>query len=561
MPCRHPYAPPRQASCPHPVLPDADLCLWHRGGVPKGDAYVPALIRQADDSAKGDLEDASLVGLVMPGAELPGRNLRGADLRDADLCGAKLCGSDLGRAILRRARLRQADLSLTVLAGADLTGCDLTGADLSGADLSGAILDGTVLLGANLSEATLTGAQIRSFAWNRRTRLDGVLGLQPEAFQGSGCARSSLDDDPELDRTHLYLVPVSMANEPGTDLHPDTEGAHSSPLTPHRWRRPTALVLLGAASFLVGIVGALVVAQTRRSAEPLATPVIANATAPAVAPSTVAVDPGWRDQVRFHQGESQALRQRLTEAEAELSRLRAADDAAVVAGERLITAQADRRALAGASARQETIGRILAEGVDRLNAENLTLTTTRDELQAQAARLPALERESSSLAKELTTIRNERDTLRRNLDAGRNELAQARTVIERYLTRVRATALEDDLVTGRDAPLLALSPGVPVALGGDYVVTLRCDGQVERDGIVTMDLVVQQSTGGSAPDIAVVLYDAKQQPLQRVSYSFPQADMRRGFVSAGSRLVLGTFPSFARVTLTPPVGAESVSMK
>ncbi len=560
MPCRHPFAPPRQAACPHPTLPGADLCLWHRGGVPKGDAYVPALIQKADASANGDLEDACLVGLVMPGAELPGRNLRGADLRDADLCGAKLCGSDLGRAILRRARLRQADLSLTVLAGADLTGCDLTGADLSGADLSGALLDGTVLLGANLSEATLTGAQIRSFAWNRRTRLDGVQGLQPEAFHGSGTARSSLDDDPELDRTHLYLVPVSMANEPGTDLRPDTEGAHSSPLTPHRWRRPTALVLLGAASFLVGIMGALVVAQTRRTPEPMA-PVIASATGPGIVPPTASVDPGWRDQVRFHQGEAQALRQRLTEAEAELSRLRAADDAAVVAGERLATAQADRRALAGASARQETVGRILADGVDRLTSENLALTTARDELQAQATRLPGLEREAAALAKELTTIRDERDALSHELVTGRNELAQARTVIERYLTRVRATALEDDLVTGRDAPLLALSPGVPVALGGDYVVTLRCDGQVERDGMVTMDLVVQQPTGGSAPDIAVVLYDAKQQPLQRVSYSFPQADMRRGFVSAGSRLALNHFPSFARVTLTPPVSADTISMK
>jgi uncharacterized protein YjbI with pentapeptide repeats len=112
--------------------------------------------------------DASLVGLVAPGADLAVADLRRADLSGANLTNANLAGACLQRALFTKgfaaaAKLARADLTFLQAAGATLHSADLSGADLSGAHvaeacLESAHLDGACLVDADLSRARLAGA-------------------------------------------------------------------------------------------------------------------------------------------------------------------------------------------------------------------------------------------------------------------------------------------------------------------------------------------------------------------------------------------------------------------
>ncbi len=130
------------------------------------------------DLTYADLEDASLVEVVMQlcnltkvcfvGADLTKADLTNSDLTDARLARSKLTGAVLWRVKLKDARLQSADLSR-----ADLEYADLTGADLSDANLQEAKLAAAKPIGANLHRANLTRADLAHADFSE-ANLDGV---------------------------------------------------------------------------------------------------------------------------------------------------------------------------------------------------------------------------------------------------------------------------------------------------------------------------------------------------------------------------------------------------
>jgi hypothetical protein len=106
--------------------------------------------------------------------------------------------------------------------------------------------------------------------------------------------------------------------------------------------------------------------------------------------------------------------------------------------------------------------------------------------------------------------------------------------------------------------LLAVAAGKPVALAGDYLLTLRVD-RGSQPGTITTQVVVQRPSSAGNPDVTVVLYDADQQPLRRLAYSFPHVDAGKPFLSTSSEVTCERFPAYARVMIAP--GLDGLSAK
>ena len=115
--------------------------------------------------------------------DLSAANLSGADLSDANLRRANLMMADLSEANLSRANLQanliganltRADLSGATLK-ANLTWANLSAANLSGANLTMANLTMANLRWANFHNAILTGACIKDWDINSKTKLDQVI--------------------------------------------------------------------------------------------------------------------------------------------------------------------------------------------------------------------------------------------------------------------------------------------------------------------------------------------------------------------------------------------------
>jgi uncharacterized protein YjbI with pentapeptide repeats len=552
--------------------------------VAKGDDYVRDLLQQADALAQADLSEFHLAGLHWPAAHLPLRKLTRADLRDAHLDGADLSGGELSHANLRRTSLKRADLRGAKLAGADLSYTNLTDADLRDADLSGAQLTGTVLNGCDLRGANLAGVKLVDFRWNRRTRFAGVKGLEAKRISVSGDADptqgfpaplalggaiageiSALEDpDPELTRTHVY-APVTSGEVPAP-------GAATvlAPLAmpPRGWRWAVAaslLVAVGGAS-----AGAWGLMRGAGHAAPLTVGVddqlkqeVANLQRQHEADlEQIRVfqeqlrDNGDRSgalkqEAALRRAEVDALKASLRSAESDLSRLQAADDRATILSQKVEDLTRLNADLARETGRQEQVGRILADGVGRLKNENLALATERDQQQIDRRRLNESESETVRLREALTAITTERtDLLARNAKLT-GDLQAASRDIERYLARVNATHLQDYLTDDQSrVPLLAVVKGKPVAMSGDYLLTLRVD-QGQQPGTVSTQIVVQRPASATNPDVTVVLYDANQQPLRRIAYSFPHVDEGKPFVASTTEVACERFPAFARVMVVP----------
>ncbi|MDO5845575.1 MAG: pentapeptide repeat-containing protein [Methanocorpusculum sp.] len=104
--------------------------LLRSGVAPWNEWYRLQLFEGAEDVKHygAYLEEASFVGLDLPGVNLAYAHLEGADLRQVNLSGANLLHAHLEGADLWRANLTNANLRWAELGGANLSGADITGA-------------------------------------------------------------------------------------------------------------------------------------------------------------------------------------------------------------------------------------------------------------------------------------------------------------------------------------------------------------------------------------------------------------------------------------------------
>jgi uncharacterized protein YjbI with pentapeptide repeats len=575
--CQHSY-PQHHDPCPHFVPDSSTLCIWHNPKVRKNDEYVPALLAQADRDNPGNLECFQLSSLFWPHAEFAGRNLRDSDLRDAILDRGNLVGANLAKANLRRASLKSADLTGANLAGADLRETNLSNANLSGADLSYASLSGTVLLGADLTGANLTGALITDFRWNRLTRFKDIKGLEPQA--------SSKDNE-----TQAFLAPLvlgaentasSALDEP--DLYGERTRIYTVSSTETRrvrrakaWGNRKPIAIACAASLAAGVMIATLVsmsfgthgsarADDKNSARDLderQAKVYVEQIRSLQEQNTLSQDELSRAQELLgrQQGDLDQLRAAFVETQAEGLRLHDSDDRAAILAVELEDLHKQNDELAGQSARQERLSAILADGVKRLEAQIAKVTKERDANIANQQRISALATEVSELRPELERVTGERDKLARDNKKLLGELLAAQRDIERYLARVNGTTLQDYLVGDHSqVPLLPITANEPIALGGDYLITLRVTrGTAPQQ--VEAQVSIQRPAALANPDVTVILYDAQEHPLRRVSYSFPHEDNGLPFTTATSAVSCDQFPAYARVMVVSASGmvAESKS--
>ena len=601
--CQYLFSDPRHA-CPHSAPGESTLCIWHNVTISKADPYVRALFLHADALLAGNgpagsaFVEAHLAGLDLKDLRLPGRDFTGADLRDAQLDGCDLTATVFARANLRRASLRHANLHGADLRGVNLTGTSLAGADLRDTDLSGAVLDGTVLLGADLRGANLEGAQVADFQWNRLTRFQGIRGLDarpgqsdrdttqvflaPVALQDLDTAeRLALDRDPDLSRTRVFTLGRSSSAESA----PPDESAFSIPplevrtSTGMRWPwivMPALVALIAGAA-----AGGAAMAASRPQPEHLPPQIdhdeLAGMRTQHDADLTQLKElqdrtAAMADQLATLQQTAGAdgarvvlLRQQLTDAQADLGRLLDAEDRATTAA--LANTELDllNRDLAGATAKQDRLAKILAEGVERFRISSERLAGELGEAKARVAALESTQADNVRLNQKVTSLTQERDALNGLYQRTHGDLVAARSDIERYLARISGTQLQGLLADdGNAASLIPVVLGRPVSLGGDFLVTLTVSQSMPSKSAgapptIDVKLVVQRPAAAANPDATVVLYDAKRRPLRRIATSFPHVDQGAPFVTLGASLTCDRTPAFARIILAP--GLDDVAAK
>jgi hypothetical protein len=593
--CQHLFADPRHA-CPHSAPGEATLCIWHNVAVTKDDPYVRALFLHADalhagsGPAGGAFIEAHLAGLDLKDLRLPGRDFTGADLRDANFDGCDLTAAIFANANLRRVSLRRADLRGADLRGTNLTGTSFLGADLREANLAGAVLDGTVLLGADLRGANLEGAQVADFQWNRLTRFQGVRGLEPKFDQADGettqiflapialedldaAERLALDRDPDLARTRVFSLGRSSSAEFSSPSAPVLSVASS--------RLRLSWVLIPALAALIA--GAAVGGGTMALSRPQALPSVDQDELAGLrtqheadlgqlkelqerASTTANELSNLQQTAHADAARVVVMRQQLEEAQAELAHLHDADDRAMTAA--LANKELDllNRDLAGATAKQERLAKILAEGVARFRGESEHLASELAESKTRAAALESTQADNIRLSKKVSVLTQERDALNDLYQRTHGDLVAAHGDIERYLARISGTQLQGLLAEDANAAaLIPLTLGQPVSMGGDFLVTLTVSqpptGKTTANAPATVmiKLVVQRPAAAANPDATVVLYDAKRRPLRRIATSFPHVDQGAPFVTLGASLTCDRTPAFARIILAP--GLDHVAAK
>ncbi len=593
--CTFTYADPH-APCPHAAIDGSSYCLWHNTTIIKSDPYVRDLLKRADASTQGDLAGFHLAGLSWPNAKWPLRNLIHADLRDAHLDGADLSGADLTSANLKRASLMRADLRGAQLCGADLSRTNLSQADLRDANLSGAHLSGTILNGCDLRGANLAGAHIVDFCWNRRTRFAGVKGLEAQqtssnygdptqAFPAplamadhSDKEPSALNDpDPAQEKTHVYAPVITGFITPQQSHVPTPNTPEISPeVTVSSWRSRIALaasltIALGGAGFGYWGWSRAQITKSPNNNNTHLTIEVANLQQQHEADLSEIMrlqeklrensdqSTKAKQDAAVARAQSDSMRSALHASENDLIRLHTAHDQVVILEQKIVQLTNLNTELAKNSAREADIGRILVNGVDQLRDANNGLTKERDQLAIDRTHLTSVENELAKLRANFNKLSHERDTLLANNQQLTGDLQSATRDIERYLARVNATHLQDYLTGDNNTvPLLAIQAGKPLALTGDYLLTLRVDHGSQPETVLTK-IVVQRPNSATNPDITVVLYDEQHQPLRRLAYSFPHVDTGRPFVASATEVACERFPAYARIYVTP--GLDGLSAK
>jgi hypothetical protein len=596
--CDH-IGPDASDQCSYDALAHGSTCLWHRATVRKDAPYVRAVFMAADEASAGRFAGAHLAGIDLHGELLPGRVFRGADLRDGRLDGCDLRGADLRGANLRRASLAHADLRGADLRGADLTGCRLMAADLREVDASEAILDGTLLLGADLRGANMERARIVSFQWNRLTRFQGILGLaDPGEDEGETTrvflsptllsdfdtgARATQQPSPELDATRTFAVrpdrgeeslPAAMASTPANTgaLTPGSpsrgrDEAPEAPRAPTKLRWPGVVLSSLAGGLMVSVAWLAGLAWMGTGSDPhllaQANQRIQGLEAQHGADLAQLTERDQRlkainEKTAAMQAETAAsvaraaqLEAKLQETLADVARLQRADDRAMLAQLDAVKAGQTTRALAQASARQDRVARILADGVARTTEENQQLTSHLAESQRRVQALEQIQALQIRQARELVLATQERDRLQGLYEAANRELTTARRDIERYLNRVAGTQLAGLLTDDHGKmPLLPITMGKAISLGGDYLVSLTVSPGT-RNHDIQLKLLVQRPAAMANPDASIILYDRDQRPLRRLSASFPHVDDGSPFITLDSTFGCDREPAFARVILGP----------
>jgi hypothetical protein len=254
------------------------------------------------------------------------------------------------------------------------------------------------------------------------------------------------------------------------------------------------------------------------------------------------------------------LSEALLEREAELGRLRDASDRATVLAVEKSELAVLNRDLAGASARQDQLSRILADGVDRYRADSIRLAADLEQTRARARLLEETQTDLARTKAALMATKQELAALTDLYQGARQDLLTAKTDIERYLGRIQSTQFQGLLTDDAGAQLHRLTMGKPLSLGGDFLVSLSVDkadptATVSRS--LSVKLIVQRPAAAANPDATVVLYDAEQKPLRRLSYSFPHVDDGAPFMAASATIACDRQPAFARLILAP--GAETTA--
>lgn len=265
-----------------------------------------------------------------------------------------------------------------------------------------------------------------------------------------------------------------------------------------------------------------------------------------------------KQEAAVSRAEAEQLRANLKASENEALRLQGVDDRCMVLAEQVKKAQALAADLARHGAKESRVAVILAQGVDRLQDENKTLAEQRDQRLLDYGNAAQAQNEVKRLHGELDAAIAERERLQQQNQQLTASLTGARADMERYLARITATHLQDYLGDNAHDPLLPLTPGAPVALSGDYLLTLRVD-RGQTPGTVQAQVVVQRPPAATNPEVTIVLYDQDERPLRRIAYSFPHVDGGAPFVSGVTTIACDRFPSFARVLVA--AGMDDVSAK
>ena len=259
------------------------------------------------------------------------------------------------------------------------------------------------------------------------------------------------------------------------------------------------------------------------------------------------------------QADIETLRNLMGEREHDLSRLSGADDRAAMAELRAQDLEGLAGDLARQSSRQDRIARVLADGLARHQEEGARSDEELTRLRAGATQAEHATAEAERLNIEMIALRQERDQLQTLHLGARDELAAAKRDMARWLARIESSGLQAALADDRaDTPLLAIKPGSPLALGGEFLVSLVVD-RTKIGNQIGVQLVVQRPAAAANPDATVILYDQERRPLRRLSFSFPHVDAGGPFVHASSTLACDRFPAFARVILAP--GDETLAKR
>ncbi|WP_414551184.1 pentapeptide repeat-containing protein [Anabaena sp. CCY 0017] len=159
----------------HADLSQSDLSFADLSGAKLTNADLSNANLRLANLSNANLNWANLSWANLRRAELLDADLSNADLFDAQLGGANLTSAYLSNAYLRNAYLRGANLSSANLSSADLRGANLSSANLSSADLGRTILYESKVIATNFDHATLTGACIKDWSINSKTKLDKVI--------------------------------------------------------------------------------------------------------------------------------------------------------------------------------------------------------------------------------------------------------------------------------------------------------------------------------------------------------------------------------------------------
>lgn len=203
---------------------------------------------------------------------------------------------------------------------------------------------------------------------------------------------------------------------------------------------------------------------------------------------------------------------------------------------------------------------IMADGVTRLREDNTSLSKLRDEQLVIRTRVTDLENQLTQRDRQASEAQTQAESAKAQSARLQRELQVAYQAMAAITQRVQGTQLENLLGQSENKePLLALEPGKPVTVGGEYLVTLTLVPD-SKAGTVDCQIVLQAPPRRPVPDLAVILYDAEERARRKVTFGFLGERTPNGFAMANSVIPLREFPTSARILLAATEGTASTAM-